>query len=71
LGKKATRELLAMRKVIIGIHGLGNKPPKYLLQRWWKDAMIEGLNSSDIQQSLPKFELVYWADILYEKPLNR
>ncbi len=60
-----------MRKVIIGIHGLGNKPPKYLLQKWWKEAMIEGLKSSGIHQSLPKFELVYWADILYDKPLNR
>ena len=60
-----------MRNVIIGIHGLGNKPPKLLLQKWWKDAMIEGLNRSGIQQRLPKFELVYWADILYEKPLNR
>lgn len=60
-----------MKKVIIGIHGLGNKPPKYLLQKWWKDAMIEGINLSGIRQSLPKFELVYWADILYDKPLNR
>ena len=60
-----------MRKVIIGIHGLGNKPSKLLLQKWWKDAMIEGLNRSGFQQRLPKFELVYWADILYEKPLNR
>jgi hypothetical protein len=60
-----------MRKVIIGIHGLGNKPPKYLLQKWWKDAMIEGLNLSGIKNNLPDFELVYWADILYEKPLNR
>ena len=60
-----------MRKVIIGIHGLGNKPPKYLLQKWWKDAMIEGLNSSGFKKNLPDFELVYWADILYDKPLNR
>ena len=60
-----------MRKVIIGIHGLGNKPPKYILQKWWKDAMIEGLNSSGYKKNLPAFELVYWADILYEKPLNR
>ena len=50
---------------------LGNKPPKYLLQKWWRDAMIEGLNLSGIKKNLPDFELVYWADILYEKPLNR
>jgi hypothetical protein len=60
-----------MRKVILGIHGLGNKPPKYLLQKWWKDAMIEGLSSSGMNKNLPRFELVYWADILYDNPLNR
>ena len=60
-----------MKKVIIGVHGLGNKPPKYLLQKWWKDAMLEGFNLSGIKKDLPHFEMVYWADILYEKPLNK
>jgi hypothetical protein len=60
-----------MKKVIIGIHGLGNKPPKYMLQKWWKDAMHEGLNAEGINRELPIFELVYWADLLYEKPLNK
>ncbi|MCF8381192.1 MAG: lipase family protein [Bacteroidales bacterium] len=59
-----------MRKVIIGIHGLGNKPPKYLLNKWWKDAILEGLEIQDISKKLPRFEMVYWADILYDKPLN-
>ena len=59
-----------MKKVIIGIHGLGNKPPKYLLKKWWKDAMLEGLKKAGYDINLPVFELVYWADILYEKPLN-
>jgi len=61
----------AMKKVIIGIHGLGNKPPKYLLKKWWKDAIKEGFNNKGIHPQLPEFELVYWADILYEKPLNK
>ncbi len=60
-----------MKKVIIGIHGLGNKPPKYLLQKWWKDAICEGLKRNGVTKSLPSFELVYWADILYDKPLNK
>ena len=60
-----------MKKVIIGIHGLGNKPPKDLLQKWWKDAMKEGLELAGINKKLPDFELVYWADILHEKPLDR
>lgn len=60
-----------MKKVIIGIHGLGNKPPKYLLKKWWKDAMYEGLKKNGNKSDFPEFELIYWADILYEKPLNK
>lgn len=59
-----------MTKVIIGIHGLGNKPPKQILEFWWKEAIKEGLKRTN--KSIPpfKFEMVYWADILYEKPLD-
>lgn len=59
-----------MAKVIIGIHGLGNKPSKEILEEWWRMAMQEGLDKLDKPYELPKFELVYWADILYEKPLD-
>jgi hypothetical protein len=59
-----------MARVIIGIHGLGNKPPKDILESWWRSAMIEGLKKLGASTDLPKFELVYWADILYEKPLD-
>ena len=59
-----------MAKVIIGIHGLGNKPPKEMLENWWEKAMIEGLEKSKNPYQLPHFELVYWADILYDKPLD-
>ena len=60
-----------MKKVIIGVHGLGNKPSKSLLQKWWSDAMLEGLNLININKDLPDFEMIYWADILHEKPLNQ
>ena len=30
--------------VIIGIHGLGNKPSPPLLAKWWKEAIREGLS---------------------------
>lgn len=60
-----------MKKIIIGIHGLGNKPPKYLLKKWWKDAMNEGMKTHGINKKVPDFELIYWADILYDKPLNK
>jgi len=33
--------------------------------------MIEGLKASDYSQILPKFELVYWADIIYNRPLSK
>jgi len=59
-----------MKKVIIGIHGLGNKPPHSLLKKWWKDAMLEGFENQNIEKRLPKFELAYWADILHDKPLD-
>lgn len=59
-----------MKKVIIGIHGLENKPSKRLLQEWWKQSMAEGLFAIGKYQALPDFELVYWADVIYDKPLN-
>ncbi len=60
-----------MAKVIIGIHGLSNKPPKELLEKWWKQAICEGLKNVYSDDATDcKFELVYWADILHEKPLD-
>ncbi len=59
-----------MANIIIGIHGLGNKPTKKLLVRWWKRAMKEGLETNNYSTHIPKFELVYWADILHDKPLR-
>ena len=57
-----------MANIIIGIHGLGNKPSKKILKRWWKLAMKEGLKTNGYSTKLPKFELVYWADLLHENP---
>lgn len=59
-----------MSKIIIGIHGLGNKPPSDMLSNWWFEAICEGLRGVDRFYFEPKFELVYWADILNDKPLN-
>ncbi len=60
-----------MAKVVISIHGLSNKPSKELLEKWWKQSIAEGLKNV-YQDDTPdfKFELVYWADVLYEKPLD-
>lgn len=59
-----------MSKIIIGIHGLGNKPPQRQLEKWWLKAIVEGLIKMDQYKYCPKFELVYWADILNDKPLS-
>jgi hypothetical protein len=59
-----------MDKVIIGIHGLGNKPPKYLLEEWWKMSIREGLIKIKSHFAEYDFVLVYWADSLHPDPLN-
>lgn len=59
-----------MAKVIIGIHGLSNKPAKDVLEKWWTLSMKEGLKAIGKQQSMPKFEMAYWADLFYENPLD-
>ena len=59
-----------MSRIIIGIHGLGNKPPKELLAKWWKKSIIEGLRKNNYSAKDFNFELVYWADILHKNPLD-
>ncbi len=60
---------MAKNKIIIGIHGLGNKPPEVLLEDWWRLAIREGLSGIGAERDF-NFRLVYWADILNEKPLD-
>jgi len=59
-----------MSKIIIGIHGLGNKPPKRLLKKWWKKSIREGLKAIGHPRLFLKFELVYWANFLHPVPRN-
>jgi len=59
-----------MSKIIIGIHGLGNKPPEELLRKWWKKAIREGLKAIGQPRLFFKFELVYWAHFFHPEPLN-
>lgn len=56
-------------KLIIGIHGLSNKPAEKTLANWWVKSMLEGLqvNCKLARESLD-FESVYWAKDLYQKP---
>lgn len=59
-----------MSKIIIGIHGLGNKPEKDILEKWWLQSICEGLKKVNRFTFEPKFKMVYWADILNKKPLS-
>lgn len=59
-----------MGKIIIGIHGLGNKPSKKILEGWWKQSIEEGLKNYLGYTKDFQFELVYWADVFYNEPLN-
>ena len=62
--------LTGMSRIIIGIHGLGNKPSAPLLESWWRKAIHEGLHRIGKPHPFLKFELVYWAHHIYPKPLD-
>ena len=59
-----------MSKIIVGIHGLGNKVPATVLTRWWESAIIEGLSRCVSASADFDFELVYWAHLLHPVPLD-
>lgn len=58
--------------IIVGVHGLENKPPPDETMRGWKAAINEGLsrNCGHHHQDIP-FKLVYWADLRNDEPLIR
>jgi hypothetical protein len=60
-----------MAKVIVGIHGLANKPEKEILKTWWEASLREGLQKNEAVDA-PEFEfrMVHWADLLYKYPLH-
>ncbi|MEO9967672.1 MAG: alpha/beta hydrolase [Reichenbachiella sp.] len=58
------------RTLILGIHGLSNKPPKKLLTSWWKRSIKEGLAKIDKSPTQFDFKMVYWADLLHKEPLQ-
>ncbi len=59
-----------MKKIIIAVHGLGNKPDRKLLEKWWIEAIKEGLEQIGKPVKIPMFKMIYWADILYSDPLD-
>lgn len=59
-----------MKKIIIGIHGLANKPPALQLSAWWLNSIEEGLARLGVEKQEIQFELVFWADILHPDLLD-
>ena len=59
-----------MSKIILGIHGLGNKPPMELLEKWWKQSICEGLNAIDKPRFFLPFKIIYWSNFIHTQPLN-
>ncbi|HUL92454.1 MAG TPA: hypothetical protein VLV56_08910 [Burkholderiales bacterium] len=57
-------------KLIIGTHGLDNKPSPEVLRNWWTAAMAEGI-SRNCEGKKPDvdFVLAYWADVMYPTPV--
>ncbi len=60
-----------MANVIVGIHGLANKPEESKLTAWWKKALDEGLDKNlGVANAAYDFKMVYWADLLYKYPTH-
>ncbi len=59
-----------MKNIVIGIHGLGEKPPEHVLHAWWLQSLREGAKRWKIDLDNLDFHLVYWADILHPTPLD-
>lgn len=57
-------------KVVIFIHGLDNKPTKKLLKKWYLKAIEEGFSKHGYNLPHFDFKVVYWADLLYTRPLD-
>ena len=58
------------QSIILGIHGLLNKPPRTVLTDWWANAIAEGLHRNQGVIKRPAFELAYWADIRNPNPIT-
>jgi hypothetical protein len=56
------------------IHGISNKPPAEQLHRIWLNALIQENLGNDDALDLGAYgvtsSMVYWADVMFEKPLD-
>ena len=62
---------MAASYVIIGVHGLANKPPEKTLTEYWTKSILEGLERNRRwKPAALEFDMVYWANEMYEKPIK-
>ena len=59
-----------MSKIIIAIHGLGNKPPFAVMEQWWLQSILDGFRACRFPSSWLNLELVYWAHFIHDQPLD-
>jgi hypothetical protein len=59
-----------VQQILIGIHGLKNKPPRQLLTKWWRLALREGLRKRGHPHLPFRFRLAYWSHLLHPQPLD-
>lgn len=52
------------------IHGIANKPPATDLLRIWRRAIAEAADPLPLGDRGVSSSLVYWADLMYEKPVE-
>jgi hypothetical protein len=58
-------------KIVIGIHGLNNKPEPEVLRNWWTAAIAEGISRNLQGQRVDlEFVLAYWADVIHPAPVD-
>ncbi len=73
MGASKHRTMVASQEsgIIVGIHGLANKPPIDEKRRWWESAVREGLRRNGHgAEPAPDFAFIYWADLRYDRPLG-
>ncbi|MBD3394916.1 MAG: hypothetical protein GF418_04740 [Chitinivibrionales bacterium] len=56
-----------MAPVIIAIHGLRNKPPRYLLANWWKKSIAEGFKIINLPVPRFRLEMAYWSHYMHPR----
>lgn len=58
-----------MSHLLIGIHGLSNKPEASVLAKGWEESICEGLRKNEgVDHIKLNFSSVYWADVMYDEP---